>query len=221
MIELNASIAHIPLPPRMISQPISPKGFPVPWFVAWIDGVPDFRVIDTPKVERAVRQQLCWLCGQKLGRHLAFVIGPMCAVNRVSSEPPSHHDCAAYAVKACPFLTQPRMRRNEKDLPTDGKEPPGMMILRNPGVTLLWMTRSYKLFNVGGGQPGRNYLFKVGDPDTVTFFCQGRIATRAEILDSIDSGMPILRAAAERDGFEAIKALARQHEEALRLLPAA
>ena len=59
----------------------------------------------------------CWLCGQTLGKHMTFPIGPMCAITRTTAEPPSHLACAEYAVKACPFLSQPRMRRNERDLP--------------------------------------------------------------------------------------------------------
>src|SRR5262245_17927108 len=115
MRALNASIRDIPLPARMARLPISPAGYPVPWFVATIKGEPDFRVIGPDKIARAVRADLCWLCGQTLGRFKAFVGGPMCAVNRTSAEPPSHRECAEYAVRACPFLTRPRMRRNEKD----------------------------------------------------------------------------------------------------------
>jgi hypothetical protein len=214
--ELNAKIAGIPRPQRMRHLKISPKGFPVPWFVAWIDGVPDFRVIDTPKIGRAVRLKLCWLCGQTLGRHMAFVLGPMCAVNRVSAEPPSHRDCAEYAIKACPFLTEPRMRRNSKDMP-DHEDPGGLMITRNPGVTLLWVTKSYSMFRPKVGRE----LFQVGLPESVTFYTEGRPSTRAEVLASINSGLPILLDAAKADGHVAVDALMRQYRTALQLVPAA
>src|SRR5262245_23013157 len=135
--KLNASICDIPIPERMRHRPVSATGYPVPWFVAWINGEPDFRIVDPPKVGRAVRGDLCWLCGQTLGsRHKAFILGPMCSVNLVSSEPPSHRTCAEYAVAACPFLTKPRMRRNDKDQPTETREPGGLMVHRNPGVAL-------------------------------------------------------------------------------------
>lgn len=214
MTDLNASIARIPIPPRMRKLKISPKGFPVPWFVAWIDGVPDFRVVDTPKVARAYRMRLCWLCGEPLGRHLAFVIGPMCAINRTSSEPPSHRECAQYAVAACPFLTRPRMRRNDNDLPRH-IEPGGIMLERNPGVTLLWMTGSYSV------HPQDRRLFKLGPPEEVAFYCEGRAATRAEVVASIDSGMGALEEAARQGGQRALDQLAHMFREAMRLLPAA
>src|SRR5438477_249547 len=79
------------------------------------EGEPDFRCADKRKFHRALKEKRCWVCGDKLGVHLAFVIGPMCAVNKVTSEPPCHLECAEYSVRICPFLSRPRMRRNEHD----------------------------------------------------------------------------------------------------------
>jgi hypothetical protein len=214
---LNARIAGIPIPDRMRHLPLSPQGFPVPWFVGWIDGEPDFRTIGEDKLRKAIKQRLCWLCGQSVGRHLAFVIGPMCAVNRVASEPPCHRHCAEYAVKACPFLTQPRMRRNEKDKPEGTMA--GVGILRNPGVTLIWITHDYKMFRPDPRKAG--LLFNLGPPKSIAFYREGRPATRAEILESIDSGLPILKGIAVQQGGDALTALDRQYRRALQLLPAA
>src|SRR5258708_39459955 len=109
MQKLNQSLWSLAIPQRMARLPISPTGFPVPWFVAWVDGVPDFRVIGPDKIVQAVKRNLCWLCGQPKGIHHAFVIGPMCAINRTISEPSSHLECAQFAAVACPFLANPRM----------------------------------------------------------------------------------------------------------------
>src|SRR5262249_43089802 len=177
---------------------IDDRGFPVPWFVAWINGKPDFRIIDTPKIPKALRLDLCWLCGQTLGRFRTFVIGPMCMVNRVSSEPPSHIDCAEYAVKACPFLTHPQMRRNEKNLEEMrdldiARDPAGIMIERNPGVTALWTlkgdaeNRGYRIERHDQG-----FLFRLSDPYGVSFWAHGRPATREEVEHSVTTGLPIL-----------------------------
>jgi len=70
--KLNQSIWSIPMPDRIKRLPISATGFPVPWFVAWIDGLPDFRVIGPDKMVQAVNRKLCWVCGQPLGVHKAF-----------------------------------------------------------------------------------------------------------------------------------------------------
>ena len=218
MNQLNASIADIPLPRRMRQLPVDRRGYPVPWFVAKVDGEYDFRVVDTPKVARAVKYHLCWLCGQTLGRNIAFVIGPMCAVNRVSSEPPSHRECAEYAVAACPFLTKPRMRRNEKDLPENRVEAAGEPQTRNPGTMALWMTRSYQPFRAHAGNDG--VLFRVGPWEQVQWWREGRHATRAEALAALEEGYELLKVTAAEEGDEALGALERMTLEAMRTLPA-
>jgi hypothetical protein len=206
---------NVPIPRRLATRPTNAAGYIVPWFVAWIDGVPDFRVIDSPKINIAVTQRRCWLCGEPLGAYLAFVIGPMCAINRVSSEPPSHRDCAEYAAQACPFLTKPHMRRREDRLP-EHREAAGIGLKRNPGVALVWITKSYRLLH----PPTGGVLFTVGDPIETRWFAEGREATRDEVLASIDSGLPLLREPAEADGPDAVAALERMHRAALDLVPA-
>jgi hypothetical protein len=106
---LNQRIARLELPDRMRSLKISDEGFPTPWFVPWIDGKPEFRGMVGEKLGIALRHKRCWICGQPLGKYLTFSIGPMCAVNRNIAEPPSHLSCAEYSVRACPFLSNPRM----------------------------------------------------------------------------------------------------------------
>jgi hypothetical protein len=198
--------------------------FPVPFFVAWLkdgerchagEGEPEFRIADSQKWSACVRKRLCWVCGEKLGTHMAFPIGPMCSINRVTTEPPAHLECAEFSACACPFLTRPRMRRNEKDMP-DHQAPGGHMIPRNPGVTCIWVTKSYKLFRDENGAP----LMQIGDPVSVSWFAEGRNATRAEVMASIDSGYPALLDLAQLDGDEAVAYLAVQREKAMAYLPA-
>jgi hypothetical protein len=215
MRELNERIRKLVMPDRFRHLPINDQGFPIPYFVPYYDGKPEFRGFDPEKMRICVRHQRCWLCGEPLGKFMVFVIGPMCAVNRVSAEPPSHYDCALYAAQACPFLAQPKMRRNEKDMPEESRSPAGIMIRRNPGIALLWVTRNYKPFKADGG-----VLFKVGDPQRVEFFAEGRKATHAEIMASIDSGMPILRKVAEQDGPDAVVELEQMYTKAMELVPA-
>jgi hypothetical protein len=134
----------------------------------------------------------------------------------VTSEPPSHRDCAEFAARACPFLTKPRMRRNEKDLP-DERMTVGMPIDRNPGCVALYETRHVSPFKAGEG-----YLFKLGEPTRIDWWAEGRQATREEVLASIDSGYPILMdTATKHDGPEGVKELTRMRDQAMRYLPAA
>jgi len=107
-------------PPSFMQHlPIDKRGYPVPWFVEWIKGEPEFRAMDPRRLVKAINQRLCWTCGKLLFQEEVFVIGPMCAVNRISSEPPSHRECALYAATNCPFLSKPQMVRRKDGLPAD------------------------------------------------------------------------------------------------------
>jgi hypothetical protein len=214
-----------PMPKRIARLPKDARGYPVPWFVAWMhDGVPckagtgepDFRVIAPRKLSIAYHQRRCWACGDFIGVHKIYVIGPMCTVNRVTSEPPCHRDCAEFAAGACPFLIRPRQKRNGKAMPAQARHAAGEMIERNPGVVCLYETRTAKPFQAGGG-----ILFKLGEPVRVDWYAQGRIATRDEVLASIETGYPILLEMAASEGAAAVAALAGMREQALRLLPPA
>jgi hypothetical protein len=194
-----------PLTGKVAALPIDERGYPVPWFVEWIDGKPDHRIMDRDKLRRAVRLGLCWVCGTPLGAYKAFLVGPMCAINRVNSEPPMHRECALYSVKACPFLSRPHMHRREAGIPDDIKPAHGVMVMRNPGAICLWTTKTFKPFNAIAGQPG--ILFDLGEPDSTEWFAEGRAATRAEVDASINSGLPILLKPAIEDGPEAVTQL--------------
>lgn len=202
-----------PLPPLMKYLPIDDRGYPVPWFVAMVDGKPEFRVADSQKLVRAVKESLCWVCGNHVGPHFTFVIGPMCAVNRNTAEPPCHRVCAEFSAMACPFLSKPHMVRRENDLPAMAPSA-GIAIRRNPGVTCLWSCRAFKPFANNGGA-----LFKLHEPFRVDWYAEGRPATREEVLASINSGLPILREIALKDGDEA--ELDRMTADAMRFLPKA
>lgn len=205
----------VPKPPRIAALRTDHRGYPVPWFVADIDGKPDFRVIAPGKIQEALHGCKCWICGGQVGKFVAFVIGPMCAINRVSAEPPSHRDCAEYAAKACPFLSMPKMKRREDGLPEEAIDPAGVMIKRNPGVTLVWITTKYNVFTDGRG----GMLFEVGEPTETQWYAHGRPATREEVEDSIASGMPQLVEAAKQDGPEALATLKEMVLTAQQYLP--
>lgn len=203
------------LPDRVRALPVDERGYPVPWFVDWIDGKPEFRAMDGRKLVRAVKEKLCWVCGQPLGRNMAFVIGPMCAINRVSSEPPSHLECALFSAKACPFLTKPHMVRRENNMPPEEEQfTAGIAIKRNPGVSLVWVTRYYKAFP----PPGGGVLFQIGEPIVMHCFFEGRRATPDEIRHSIKTGLPTLEETARAQGPIVELELKTAIERGMRLL---
>ena len=203
-----------PIPERMKKLPVE-RGYPVPWFVQDFDGVWDFRVVDSRKIGPAIRDKLCWICGERLGVTLAFCIGPMCAVNRAISEPPAHRECAEFSVKACPFLNQSEIKRNESRIP-EKVVSSEFGLKRQPGAMGIWLTKSYRITSTDG--PG--VIIEMGPPDEVLWFCHGREATRQEVLDSIESGLPSLEEVArEHDGWLGLKELERRIGAVQKLLP--
>jgi hypothetical protein len=196
----------------MRSLPVDERGYVVPWFVAWVDGKPEFRVTDGRKWALAVEKKLCWVCGQALGTRFAFVVGPMCGINRISAEPPSHKDCAEFSAMGCPFLSMPKMVRREGGLPEEVTDPAGVMLRRNPGVGLLWHTREYRVFKAPNG-----YLIRMGEPFEVAWWTQGRQATRQEVEEAIASGLPALLEACDAEEKPEDRKAARAHLEEQRL----
>lgn len=184
-----------PLPAKMQDLLIDEKHGPIPWFVGYVDGKPEFRAMDYRKFVLALNEKLCWVCGSKLGVYKAFVAGPMCGVNRTSAEPPSHLECARWSARNCPFLSNPRMVRREDNMPEGVGEMAGEGLRRNPGVAMLWITRQYEIFNDGRG----GKLIQMGEPESVEWWCRARPATRAEVQASIDSGLPNLEALARQE----------------------
>jgi hypothetical protein len=221
--QLNASIRDIPLPDNMNRLPVSSKGYPVPHFVAR-ETAPDwdFRVVNPVTVVDCIRNKRCWLCGQSLGSMFCFVVGPMCVITRTSSEPPSHYSCAKYAAIACPFLANPRMKRNEAALPDGHQPPPGIAIMRNPGVAAVVITRKYKPFEDGAG----GLLIQMGQPVRVEWYAERVPASQRQVLDSIESGIGELYKQCDNEALphlqrEARQQLERQFSDALHHVPPA
>lgn len=225
------------LPPRFRKLAIDERGFPVPYFVQWIDpmsgkpvprgqGVPDFRVLNKQHWHDCVdpKKQLCWLCGEPLGQYRTFVIGPMCSISLVTAEPPSHHECASFAVRVCPFLSNPMAKRNERDLP-EHRHVPGISIARNPGVSCLWTVKrkgsfpGYRVFEVDGRVPGsgKGLLIEINFKFAkCEWYAHGRLATYEEVTKSIDTGLPALQDVAHAQGIKAEDELARRLARYLR-----
>lgn len=208
------------MPRTMQKLPLA-RGYPVPWFVDWIDGKPEFRAMDPDKYLRAVRESLCWVCGERLQSSKCFVAGPMCGINRTSAEPPSHPQCGRWSAQNCPFLSTPAMGRREDQVLNNQKlrdEAPGIAITRNPGVTMLWFTRSYEVFDDGRGKP----LIQMGAPLAVEWWREGRAATRDEVQESIDGGLYSLEAIArtEEGGIEQLRRYIARFEKWLPQMPA-
>lgn len=168
----NAAVAKLDMPERVRALPVDRRGFPVPKFVKWIDGQPDFRVVSSEHMTRCITRRVCWVCGDRLGRHVAFVCGPSSAITRRTVEPPSHLDCAEFALKACPFIMYPE--RGRGGFP-DGMEHAAAVINldRNPGCWLLWVTDGYEASPFGDA-----VMFKMREPSRLEWRHRGGVPTR-------------------------------------------
>jgi hypothetical protein len=183
-------------PSRIGRLPTDRRGFPAPWFVAWRDGVPQFPVIDAAKLSLAWREELCWVCGDRLGTYRAWVVGPMSVIEGATPEPPNHRDCAAFSVASCPHLAnaQAKYSANHQDHP-DFAAQANVSRLRS-GATAIWVTkgRGATPFRAGGG-----LLFGLEEPSSLHWYAQGRLATAGEVREAIAVGLPTLQQAAEAE----------------------
>jgi hypothetical protein len=179
------------------------NGYPVPWFTGYVNGEPEPRSADPVKFMKAIAESLCWVCGQKIeGSVRTFVIGPMCTVNRITSEPPCHLECAQWSVRNCPFLKDPNFSRRPMGVGRGAQEgelhdAPGTMLLRNPKVSCLWSTRMFRRFKTGKG-----FLLNIGPPTATEWWTCARPATRIEVEQSLGEGLPTLLEMCNGEGDE-------------------
>jgi hypothetical protein len=208
------------MPGSIARLQVDGRGYPIPWFVdraaPLFNGNADFRIMDGKRLKLAIREKRCWICGDRIRDEQlsVFVAGPMCGINRTSAEPPNHELCAVWAAKACPFLAVPKRIRDERELPAHATQA-GVGIKRNPGLAMLWTTKGYTTWK----PPGGGILFDIGDPASVRWLCEGREATRAEVMESIETGLPLLLEQAQRGGAVACFQLGQMVERFMAFVP--
>jgi hypothetical protein len=210
-------LAGVETPHSMRSRPIDHRGFPVPWFVTQKtpDDRWDFVDIKQTRAMEAVKHEKCWVSGQRLGTYKAYCVGPMCVINRTAGDPPTTKEIALWSVKVCPFMSRPLARRenHSDDAVAEGAGLGGIGIMRNPGVTAVWVSKNSRFESHRRG-------FNLGDPEEVTWWCKGRPATREEVDASIASGIHHLQKMAAEEGWLAQQELLDYIKRAQPLLPA-
>jgi hypothetical protein len=131
---MNELSFGVPVPQRMRLLPVY-KGFPVPFFAAVLDGVPDFRIADSSKKSLCAIKRLCWICGQKIRypEKFCFVGGPICVRHRLFSDGPMHLECAVFALKVCPYLLHDDAKRADFEKLRDKLKKHSGRIVEEPG----------------------------------------------------------------------------------------
>jgi hypothetical protein len=107
---MNPSIV---IPDRIKRLPRATNGYPTPFFVAEIDGVPDFRVACEGKRVRCFKENLCWICGERLEWWCAFAGGPLSMKNRHFSDGAMHVECAEFSMRVCPHILNPNAKKDD------------------------------------------------------------------------------------------------------------
>jgi hypothetical protein len=170
--------------------------YPVPFFVSWfLEGrlmrpgtpgsKPDFRVMSGQAWSVCLAHRRCWICGDVLGSLATFVAGPLSILQRGSVEPPSHRDCAEYAVRTCPHMLNPGREKRDTNMPTDIEGPPdGLLADYNPGIAATYVTRTWQVIK------DERPVFILGSPVSVSWWREGRPASRREIINAMELGLP-------------------------------
>jgi hypothetical protein len=185
------------LPQHMHHLPVDERGYPIPEFVSNLDGTRDFRVVSLEHLAHCIRDDLCWICGQPLDVAKVFVIGPLSAIQAVSNEPPSHSECAEFAVRACPFLLLPRAQHRASDMPNQVNLPGAMK--RNPGACCLYTVTTYTHHKKPDGS---GIVFRTGSAVRVDWYTQGRRADRSEVLAAINASLEAIGQTADKPAIE-------------------
>jgi hypothetical protein len=117
------------LPERIARLPRDPRGYPIPWNVLRNEsGDTFFTVNDDRRSWKALRERLCAVCGEALGRWRWLVGGPRSAFDPGGCyfDLPGHRECMEFALQTCPYLALPKylgrvdVTRKDK-LPSDAR----------------------------------------------------------------------------------------------------
>jgi hypothetical protein len=85
----------IDIPEFLSHLKVDPRGYPVPFFVKILDGVPQWQYQSDQKRYMAVERHLCHICGKKLHKdYFYFISGPHGLKNKTCSDAAMHRDCA-------------------------------------------------------------------------------------------------------------------------------
>jgi hypothetical protein len=148
------ALLETPIPERLARRPRDARGFPIPVTVLIKpDGTPDFRVTDVQRWARLVKGRICAMCGEPLGRHLAFIGGPRSHESRVFTDAAMHTDCASYAMAVCPFLALANSRHARKLPAIEGVtlRATDEAVIDRPEKMFIGVTTSYRPYRLEDG----------------------------------------------------------------------
>lgn len=104
-----------------------------------------------------------------MGRHVAFIGGPLCYLNRYFLDGPMHRDCALFAVQVCPHIILSKAQYRE----ADRQVPDGMTLVDHqlgdkPDRFMVGMTTKYEILEHQGSP-----LYRAAPWDEVSWWRDG------------------------------------------------
>lgn len=136
-------------------------------FMTYINdsGVPDFRILDQPRIARCAKEALCGICGQKIEDMFVFVGGIATLEHRHYIDPPYHWGCVDFAFEVCPYLLGSRDYADPRpNMPTDVIQGNNPEELRGVQMMALVHSRSYRVHLID-----RMIVFTPGDAKMITY----------------------------------------------------
>jgi hypothetical protein len=98
---------EIPIPVYMQDLERYRRGFTIPFIVLRDNtGKAHFQINDSLKVNQAINERLCAICGKPLGSDMWLAGGPLSAFHPHGAyvDTPTHQECGNYAMRVCPYL---------------------------------------------------------------------------------------------------------------------
>lgn len=191
----------VPIPFNLSKNDRDRRGFPIP-FVVYRDvrGVPHFTVDDTVKLNQALTEKLCALCGKKLKLgQLWLISGPEAAFldDGLYTTPPAHEECARYAIQVCPFLAVPTYSKLIEDKTLKPEAIHDTVAVHNdqiapprPPLLVLSRTSAITLINADDGS-GKKYVAPRRPWKDVEFWRHARQISHAQArVIAAETGTP-------------------------------
>ncbi len=105
----------LPEPERIARLPHY-KGLPITAITTVIDGIPNFRMVDSEKTWELKKEHKCSICGEPLDYWIAFMVSENEIKTRMVYESPNHEECLRYAFQICPWLYFSKHKYSNPDL---------------------------------------------------------------------------------------------------------
>lgn len=149
-----------PVPKSMRTLERDARGYPIPWIVLRDKtGAPQFTINESRLVSDCLTKRLCAICGKRISGGFWFVGGSRAFLHERGAflDPPTHMECAEYALRVCPFLAARRYdgRIDDHKLKPGGL-PNGMTLVRDehmmPRLPERFGFGVARTFEIGGDQ---------------------------------------------------------------------